>query len=206
MMAGMNALSASDSSPTEVVTPVSPPPTGQPSGYSEATVGWLFEAIRWRGMWDTGAAVSLGIARSTLSGWKKEHPELEERLAMAREQFREAKLAIVDEATTRDGRPDWRAAAWALEKAFPEDYGKSARPRRGGEAGRRGWKASTAVLEKAFPEDYGEPAIMGRRRTAPMPEPEGPPETWQPDREWIGALIEENEAVRAQLRELIPES
>src|SRR3954454_13493652 len=45
---------------------------------------------------------------------------------MAREQYRESKLAIVDEAKTADGRPDWRAAVWALEKAFPEDYGRRA--------------------------------------------------------------------------------
>jgi hypothetical protein len=45
---------------------------------------------------------------------------------MAREQYRDAKLGVIDEARTADGRPDWRAAAWALEKAFPEDYGRRA--------------------------------------------------------------------------------
>ena len=124
----------------------------------------LCEAIRRGGMSDTKAALTLGIGRSTLSGWKKEHPELDEWLAMAREQFREAKLAIVDEARTRDGRPDWRAAAWALETAFPEDYGKPARPRRGAEGGRKGWRQAASVLEQAFPEEYGDPALAGRGR------------------------------------------
>src|SRR5215207_9202813 len=126
----MNTLASSDSSGTEAVSPALPRRMGRPSGYSEETVGMLCEAIRRGGMSDTRTALTLGIGRSTLSGWKKEHPELEEWLAMAREQFREARLAIVDEATTRDGRPDWRAAVWALEKAFPADYGKPAQPRR----------------------------------------------------------------------------
>ncbi len=56
---------------------------------------------------------------------------------MAREQYRDAKLAIVDEAKTADGRKDWRAAAWALAKAFPEDYGRSAAPARPCVAGGR---------------------------------------------------------------------
>ncbi|HEV7401307.1 MAG TPA: hypothetical protein VGO11_00190, partial [Chthoniobacteraceae bacterium] len=76
-------------------------------------------------MSDTAAALSFGIGRSTLSDWKREHPELEDWLEMAREQFRESKLAVVDEAKTADGRPAWKAAAWCLEKAFPADYGKA---------------------------------------------------------------------------------
>jgi hypothetical protein len=43
---------------------------------------------------------------------------------MARGQYRESRLNIINEATTRDGRPDWRAAAWLLERIFPEDYGR----------------------------------------------------------------------------------
>src|SRR3954469_576207 len=115
---------------TDDVTPVRPRPMGRPSGYSEETVAMLWDAIYRRGMSDTAAALTLGIGRSTLSGWKKQHPELDEWLEMARAKFLEAKLTIVDEAKTKDGCPDWRAAAWALAKAFPEDYGRRARPRR----------------------------------------------------------------------------
>ncbi|HEV7404359.1 MAG TPA: hypothetical protein VGO11_15570 [Chthoniobacteraceae bacterium] len=151
-------------------------------------------------MSDTAAARTLGIAGSTLWGWKKEHPELEEWLAMAREQFRESKLAIVDEAKTKDGRPEWRAAIWALEKAFPEDYGKPARPRQARESGGMGWEASASVLERAFPEEYGEPGLAERPGAGPgLPGP-------HPDRELVGLLLEENEELRAQLRALIPES
>jgi hypothetical protein len=97
---------------------------------------------------------------------------------MAREQFREAKLAIVDEATTRDGRPDWRAAAWALEKAFPEDYGKPAMAER------------PLDRLKAFGPGAG----------AAGPGWSGPAETRRLSREVVGGMIEENE----QRREVWP--
>ena len=96
MMLGMNTLVTPDSSSTEAVTSVSPRPMGRPSGYSEETVGRLCEVIRRRGLSDGEAARGLGIPRQTLSRWKQEHPELEEWLAMARDQYRDAKLAIVD--------------------------------------------------------------------------------------------------------------
>ena len=170
----------------------------------------LCEAIRRGGMSDTRASLTLGIRRSTLSGWKKEHPELDEWLAMAREQFREAKLAIVDEATTRDGRPDWRAAAWALEKVFPEDYGKPARPRREGKGHRMGWRQSASVLEKAFPEEYGDPAMaerpldrlraFGPGAGAGGPGRSGSAETRRLSRELVGGMVQENE----QRREVMP--
>jgi hypothetical protein len=82
---------------------------------------------------------------------------------MAREQYRDAKLGIADEATTEDDRPDWRAAAWALAKAFPEDYGRTAGAARQGALG-----------------------------------------MCKPDRAAMGALIEENEELRAPLRSLLP--
>jgi hypothetical protein len=89
-------------------------------------VGRLCEVIRRRGLSDAQAALTVGISRATLGRWKRDHEELEDWLAMAREDYRETKLAIVDEAKTADGRPDWKAAVWALEKAFPEDYGRRA--------------------------------------------------------------------------------
>jgi hypothetical protein len=130
--------------------------------------------IRRRGLSDAAAALSLGIPRQTLSRWKQEQPELEDWLAMAREQYREAKLALVDEAKTADGRPDWKAAVWALAKAFPEDYGRSAGTAR---------QASAAAF---FPNPE-----QSRTMCGPTPAE-------------FGALIEENEALRAELRALRP--
>jgi hypothetical protein len=180
---------------------------GRPTGYSEETVGMLCEAIRRRGMSDTKAARTLGIAAATLSDWKKAHPELDEWLEMAREQFRESKLAIVDEAKTADGRPNWRAAVWALEKAFPEDYGRPARPRREANGDRMDWRASAAILEREFPEEYGDPAMAGRQGAGTaLPGPSGSPETSRPNPDLVEMLLQDNEELRAQLRALIPES
>src|SRR4051812_45453819 len=101
----MNTFANSHSSSTEAVGSVSSRPTGRPSGYSEETVGRLCAVIRRRGLSDGAAAQCLGIPRQTLSRWKQEHADLADWLAMAREQYRDTKLAIVDEARTADGRP-----------------------------------------------------------------------------------------------------
>jgi hypothetical protein len=165
----------------------------------------LCTVIRRGGMSDTAAARTLGIAGATLSTWKKAYPDLDEWLAMAREQFREAKLAIVDEAKTADGRPNWRAAVWALEKAFPEDYGRPAR-RREEKRDEPDWMASASVLAKAFPDEYGDPNLAGQPGArAGLPGPQGSPEVPAAAREMIAVLLEENEALRAQLNELISE-
>jgi hypothetical protein len=163
MILGVNTFTSSNASVTEAVMPVSPRSIGRPSGYWEETVGRLCELIRRRGVSDGKAGLHLGTSRPTLSRWKREHPELGEWLATAREQYRAAELGIADEATTEDGRPDWRAAAWALAKAFPEDYGRTAGAARQGALG-----------------------------------------MCKPDRAAMGALIEENEELRAPLRSLLP--
>ena len=140
-MACMNPISSLTTTITPALSTLTPVPSdgsalaprarpGRPTGYSEEMVGRLCELIRRRGKSDAAAAAAFDIPKSTLARWKHEHPELAGWLAMAREQYRDAKLEIVDEAKTADGRPDWRAAAWALQKAFPEDYGPSAGKKR----------------------------------------------------------------------------
>jgi hypothetical protein len=104
MILGMHTPATSNSSGTEVVTSVSSRPLGQPSGYSEETVGRLCVVIRRRVLSDGEAARGLGIPRQTLSRLKQEHPEPEEWLAIARKQLPEAMLAFVNEAKTADGR------------------------------------------------------------------------------------------------------
>jgi hypothetical protein len=75
-------------------------------------------------MSDTAAACHCGIPASTLSRWKFLNPELELRFLSAREDFRLRQVYQIQTATTRDGRRDWRAAAWLLERIFPEDYAR----------------------------------------------------------------------------------
>src|SRR4051812_41250105 len=82
---------------------------GRPTACTNEAVQALCDVIRAKGLTDTSAALRIGIAASTLTDWKRKHPDLAIWLGRAREEFREAKLGIIDEATTSDGRADWRA-------------------------------------------------------------------------------------------------
>jgi hypothetical protein len=79
-----------------------------------------------RGQSDKKAGLSHAISWRTLLRRRPLHRELEDWRATAREQYRDAKLAIVDEARTADGRPEPDAAAWSLANGFPVDYGRAA--------------------------------------------------------------------------------
>ncbi len=56
---------------------------------------------------------------STLSDWREQYPELEQRLVEARGSFREKALQETKKAVIAG---DWRAAAKALEFVFPAEY------------------------------------------------------------------------------------
>jgi hypothetical protein len=49
---------------------------------------------------------------------------MELRFASSREDFRNRHVHKLQTATTRDGRHDWRASAWLLERIFPQDYAR----------------------------------------------------------------------------------
>ena len=59
------------------------------------------------------------IGVQTLSDWRKEYPELEQRINESRELLREKALQTIKKAIYQD---DWRAAAKALGLIFPADY------------------------------------------------------------------------------------
>src|SRR4051794_27376987 len=80
------------------------------------------ELVSIHGLVPSAAAEEAGISRSTISRWRVAYPNFDQRLTFARSDYRRHRLAIIRNATTKDGRPDCRAAAWELEHAFPEDY------------------------------------------------------------------------------------
>lgn len=82
----------------------------------------LCRVIAEKGVSDNAAAHEIGLHRATLARWKNTLPELAAELEAAREQFREKHLQKLLSATTKDGRSDWRAAAWTLLHVFPQDY------------------------------------------------------------------------------------
>jgi hypothetical protein len=64
------------------------------------------------------ACIIAGIGVSTLADWREKYPELEERMAEAREKARQQALQRIKRAAD----DDWRAAAEWLQLSFPADY------------------------------------------------------------------------------------
>jgi hypothetical protein len=91
---------------------------GRPTKYNEETVTRLCAALA-DGMPIKSACTVAQIGVQTLNDWRKEYPELEQRLTESRELFREKALQTIKKAIYQD---DWRAAAKALELIFPADY------------------------------------------------------------------------------------
>ena len=91
---------------------------GRPTKYNEETVTRLCDALA-DGMPIKSACTVAQIGVQTLSDWRKEYPELEQRINESRELMREKALQTIKKAVYQD---DWRAAAKALELIFPADY------------------------------------------------------------------------------------
>ena len=105
---------------TTATAPVTPARPGRPTTFSQQLVDLLCAIIRSNGISDSGAAALAGVHPSTVSRWKREHPDLTIALLQAREQFRDHHLSIIMRASEAKG--GWRAAAWLLERIFPADY------------------------------------------------------------------------------------
>jgi hypothetical protein len=91
--------------------------TGSPTKYTPATVKRLLAAIA-DGMTLKAACVVANIGLTTLHEWRKEHPELEQKMDVAREKQRQAMLQTIKDAS----KEDWRAAAEYLKLVHAEDY------------------------------------------------------------------------------------
>jgi hypothetical protein len=90
---------------------------GRPTKYEPETIDRLLAALA-DGLTQKQACIAGGISESTLSGWRKRHPELEARLAQPREAARQKGL----KASQSAGDKDWRAwEAW-LKYAYAADY------------------------------------------------------------------------------------
>jgi len=94
---------------------------GRPTKYSHTTVERLCEGLA-DGMPIKGACAVAGIGVTTLAEWRERYPELEARMAAAREHARQKMLQRVKTAS----ETDWRAAAEWLRLTFPADYRGSA--------------------------------------------------------------------------------
>ena len=90
---------------------------GRPTKYSPETVQKLLAGLA-NGLPIKSACIIAGIGVSTLSDWREKYPELEERMAEAREKARLKMLQRIK----RAAEDDWRAAAEWLRLTFPADY------------------------------------------------------------------------------------
>jgi hypothetical protein len=89
----------------------------KPTKLTKKTLSRLLKAIS-NGTSISSACVIAGIANSTLNEWRQEHPEINERIELARERMREKLLARIELAAD----DDWRAAAELLKLSFASDY------------------------------------------------------------------------------------
>jgi hypothetical protein len=146
---------------------------------NERMIHELCAVIRKTGVSDSGAAARVSLHPSTVSRWKKEIPDLAILLRSAREDFREAQLAIIEEAAQAGRATSWRAAAWLLERVFPEDYAPRAAERA---KFQERFEAICAAEEEggaiALPHQ-GEP-LQNVKYSAPLPAPAPEPELTLP--------------------------
>lgn len=89
--------------------------------YTEDNVKAFVEAIK-IGVKIKNACELIGINQDTYFTWVKEHPEFSDLIKRARgERTREA-LMVIRKAALKS----WQAAAWYLERTFPDQYGLKA--------------------------------------------------------------------------------
>jgi hypothetical protein len=89
----------------------------------------LCAIIRETGCSDSAAASRAGVHPSTVSRWKRDCADGAILLRSAREEFRMAQLSVILAEANAGHARSWRAAAWLLERIFPEDYSPRAKER-----------------------------------------------------------------------------
>lgn len=150
------------------------PGPGRPSAFNERMIDSLCSIIRETGVSDSGAAARMSLHPSTVSRWKRDFPDFALLLRTAREDFRAAQLEIIFEASRAGKATGWRAAAWMLERVFPQDYAPRAAERaRFQEQYEAECAREAEGAEIALP-DRGEPLQNVQNSTLPAPRPEPP--------------------------------
>lgn len=98
----------------------------RPPKYTPDVVKKLTDAIR-AGSTIRLACAYAGITEQTLSRWRRSKSGFSDALTRAEGDAAVKWLAIIDKAALGDATnpPDWRAAAWKLERRFPQEYGRN---------------------------------------------------------------------------------
>src|SRR6266567_1422572 len=101
----------------ELIVVHQPGKAGRPTKYEPETIDRLLAGLA-DGLPIKSACIIAGVSVSTLADWREKYPELEERMAEAREVARRKMLQRIK----RAAKDDWRAAAAWLQLTFPADY------------------------------------------------------------------------------------
>lgn len=95
-------------------------PAGRKSKYTEETVKTIIDAVL-QGVPYRHAAAIAGISEDTFHDWKVKKPEFSEAIKGAEGKAVAGRLARI-----RQAEPDhWQAAAWWLERKYPQEFGKT---------------------------------------------------------------------------------
>ncbi|MDD2496476.1 MAG: helix-turn-helix domain containing protein [Tissierellia bacterium] len=87
--------------------------------YSEELLNKICDLIK-KGLSNKDAAICMGISESTFYQWQIEKPEFSESLKKAE---MERKLFLITKIFDASNK-SWQAAAWYLERTYPDEFGK----------------------------------------------------------------------------------
>lgn len=95
-----------------------------PDKCTKEMIGHICE-LKEAGFTDKAICKCVGISQASLCAWKSKpktenHLELIERLKKAQEKHRLTLVRRIEEGAIND----WKAAAWLLERTYPDDYAK----------------------------------------------------------------------------------
>ena len=95
----------------------------RPSKYTPETVKRIMQAIGTGAGYKQAAAYG-GISYDTLNTWRQEFSEFSEALKKAEAEALVGRLDVIDDAAING---TWQAAAWWLERKYPDDWGRKDR-------------------------------------------------------------------------------
>lgn len=92
----------------------------RPTKYNDQTVSAVVQAIGMGATYELAAQYA-GISYETFNTWQKQKPQFSEAVKKAEGEAAVKWLAKIEKAAS-DG--SWQAAAWKLERRYPEQYGR----------------------------------------------------------------------------------
>lgn len=101
----------------------------RPTKYTPQCVTALTEAIQLGATYELACAYA-GISFQTFNAWRKAKPAFSEAVQKAEGTAAVAWLRVIESAAINS----WQAAAWKLERRYPQDYGRRVQEHQGATA------------------------------------------------------------------------